>query len=73
MKLIPGNPDERGYTAGMIDDKLYLLNTCARVSRWAHLLLYDSTRYAVTGISGGVSLVVVRLLMNHQSSAAFVE
>ena len=27
VRLIPGDPHERGYTAGMIDDKLYLLNT----------------------------------------------
>lgn len=27
VKLIPGDPHERGYTAGMLDDKLYLLNT----------------------------------------------
>jgi len=26
VRLIPGDPHERGYTAGMIDDKLYLLN-----------------------------------------------
>jgi selenium-binding protein 1 len=27
VKLIPGDPAERGYTAGMLDDHLYLLNT----------------------------------------------
>ena len=27
VKLIPGDPQQRGYTAGMLDDKLYLLNT----------------------------------------------
>jgi len=27
VKLIPHDPHERGYTAGMLDDKLYLLNT----------------------------------------------
>jgi len=27
VKLIPGDPAERGYTAGMLDDQLYLLNT----------------------------------------------
>jgi 56kDa selenium binding protein (SBP56) len=26
VKLIPGDPDARGYTAGMLDDKLYLFN-----------------------------------------------
>jgi selenium binding protein SBP56 len=26
VKLIPGDPEGRGYTAGMIDDKLYLLD-----------------------------------------------
>ncbi|MGH9364795.1 MAG: selenium-binding protein SBP56-related protein, partial [Thermoanaerobaculia bacterium] len=27
VRLIPGDPGKRGYTAGMIDDKLYLLDT----------------------------------------------
>jgi hypothetical protein len=27
VKLIPGDPQERGFTAGMLDDHLYLLNT----------------------------------------------
>ena len=27
VKLIPGDPKRRGYTAGMLDDKLYLLDT----------------------------------------------
>jgi selenium-binding protein 1 len=27
VKLIPGDPHERGYTAGMLDDQLYLLDT----------------------------------------------
>jgi len=27
VKLIPGDPAQRGYTAGMLDDQLYLLNT----------------------------------------------
>jgi hypothetical protein len=27
VKLIPGDPQQRGYTAGMLDDKLYLLDT----------------------------------------------
>ena len=27
VKLIPNDPRERGYTAGMLDDRLYLLNT----------------------------------------------
>jgi len=29
VKLIPGDPEARGYTAGMLDDKLYLLDTTA--------------------------------------------
>jgi hypothetical protein len=27
VRLIPDDPQQRGYTAGMLDDKLYLLNT----------------------------------------------
>lgn len=27
VRLIPGDPGKRGYTAGMLDDKLYLLDT----------------------------------------------
>ena len=27
VRLVPGDPGKRGYTAGMIDDKLYLLDT----------------------------------------------
>jgi selenium-binding protein 1 len=33
VKLIPGDERARGYTAGMLDDKLYLLNTRAGTAR----------------------------------------
>jgi selenium-binding protein 1 len=33
VKLIPGDSEERGFTAGMIDDKLYLLNTREATAR----------------------------------------
>jgi hypothetical protein len=29
VKLIPGDPDARGYTAGMLDDQLYLIDSNA--------------------------------------------
>ena len=33
VRLVPGDPGRRGYTAGMIDDKLYLLDTTKGTAR----------------------------------------
>jgi hypothetical protein len=32
VKLIPGDPDARGYTAGMLDDRLYLIEPTAGIA-----------------------------------------
>src|SRR5262249_52375992 len=62
VKLIPGDPDARGYTAGMLDDKLYLIDpntgtakpvfdfSTIQKGRWPQLMRinHDGTRLFIT-------------------------
>jgi hypothetical protein len=65
VKLIPGDEHERGYTAGMLDDHLYLLNTKSGNAR----AIYSSTQAVIGNLRSTSKTIVYRRAFQAKTSA----